>query len=55
MINMGIRGHHLKSKDADLISLLRSMIVWEDHKTMLKKLKNMGMISSIIYSLKVRL
>jgi hypothetical protein len=55
MINMGIRGHHHKWKDADLISLPRSMIVWEDHKAMLKKLKNMETISSIIYSLKGRL
>jgi hypothetical protein len=54
MINMGARGHHLKWKDGGLISFPRSMIVWGGHRTMLKKLKNMEMISLIIYSLKVR-
>jgi hypothetical protein len=54
MINMEVRGLHPKWKDADLISFLKNMIVWGDHRTMLKKLKSMVMISSIIYFLKVR-
>jgi hypothetical protein len=54
MINMEIRGYLHKLKEEGLISLPRSMIVWADQRVMLKKSKNMEMISLIIYSPKDR-